>query len=355
MPRKVGKSGQKATALARVPGVDLAVLQRAQEARAQFEDAGVAGSTERAFKADWGGFRGWMQEVHGLDLDATGLPPRDVAVGLLALYLSTLGVPDPTKGRDHPLKMSTIRRAYTGILFRFRQLDPQAWPPGDRPQEIRKHLRSMAKKLGLIETRKRPLTRDLVGRAVEHIPGEGSVGVRNLGMLLFGWATASRRKEIVDYDLGDVRWVGDRAEVTMRRSKTDQEGKGKIKVLEPAVRDPRCCPVAALRAWLDVRGDWAGPLFVPFDTSGRMWKRRMSARIVSRVVKDALEGAGLTEDEIEEYAGHSLRAGFATTANKAGKSLEAIARQTGHSSLDQLRKYIRILDPFEDNAAEGLL
>jgi integrase len=337
-----------------VPRADLAVLQRAQDAFGGFEDADVAENTDRAFKSDWAGFRAWVLEAHGLDLDTSDVPPRDVAVGLMALYLSTLGVPDLPK-RETPLKMSTIRRAYTGILFKFRQLDPDSWPAGDRPQEIRKHLRSMAKKLTLIETRKRPLTRDLVVRAVRHVPGEGPVRVRNLAILLFGWATASRRGEVVGYDIGDLRWDGDHATVTMRKSKTDQEGKGKVKVLEPAVHDPRCCPVAAMREWLVVRGEWAGPLFVPFDTSDRMWKRRMSERIVSRVVKESLKRAGLTKDEVEEYAGHSLRAGFATTANKAGKSLEAIARQTGHSSFDQLRKYLRSMDPFENNAAEGLL
>jgi integrase len=53
-------------------------------------------------------------------------------------------------------------------------------------------------------------------------------------------------------------------------------------------------------------------------------------------------------------AGHSLRAGFATTAAKKGKSLDAIMRQTLHRSERVARSYIRMGGVFEDNAATGL-
>ena len=55
------------------------------------------------------------------------------------------------------------------------------------------------------------------------------------------------------------------------------------------------------------------------------------------------------------FAGHSLRAGLATTAAKAGKSERAIMRQTGHRSVAMVSRYIRDADLFSDNAAAGLL
>jgi integrase len=55
------------------------------------------------------------------------------------------------------------------------------------------------------------------------------------------------------------------------------------------------------------------------------------------------------------YAGHSLRAGFATSAAKAGKSEASIALQTGHKSMTMLRKYVRNASLFENNAGRGLL
>ena len=54
-------------------------------------------------------------------------------------------------------------------------------------------------------------------------------------------------------------------------------------------------------------------------------------------------------------AGHSPRAGFANTAAKKGKSLDAIMRQTLHGSERFARSYTRMGRVFEDNAAVGLV
>lgn len=50
-------------------------------------------------------------------------------------------------------------------------------------------------------------------------------------------------------------------------------------------------------------------------------------------------------------SGHSLRAGFATTAAASGASERAIAAQTGHRSMNVLRRYVRHGSVFTDNAA----
>jgi integrase len=51
------------------------------------------------------------------------------------------------------------------------------------------------------------------------------------------------------------------------------------------------------------------------------------------------------------YAGHSLRAGLATSAAIAGASERAIMNQTGHRSTSMVRRYIRDGSLFRDNAA----
>jgi len=78
---------------------------------------------------------------------------------------------------------------------------------------------------------------------------------------------------------------------------------------------------------------------------------RLSDRAVARVVKAAAVRAGLDPDG---YAGHSLRAGFATSAAAAGVEERLIALQTGHRSLPTLRGYIRDGRLFHDNAAAHL-
>ena len=73
---------------------------------------------------------------------------------------------------------------------------------------------------------------------------------------------------------------------------------------------------------------------------------------VARVVKAAALVVGL---EPSRLGGHSLRAGLATSAAKAGKSERAIMGQTGHRSVVMVRRYIRDAELFTDNAAAGLL
>lgn len=66
------------------------------------------------------------------------------------------------------------------------------------------------------------------------------------------------------------------------------------------------------------------------------------------VVKRAAELAGL---DATTYSGHSLRAGFVTTAAANGASERAIARQSGHcAGSTVLRQYIRHASAFTDNA-----
>jgi integrase len=65
-------------------------------------------------------------------------------------------------------------------------------------------------------------------------------------------------------------------------------------------------------------------------------------------VQRAAHAAGL---DPARYAGHSLRAGLATSAAAAGASERSRMNQTGHKSLPILRRYIRDGNLFTDNAA----
>jgi integrase len=51
------------------------------------------------------------------------------------------------------------------------------------------------------------------------------------------------------------------------------------------------------------------------------------------------------------YAGHSLRAGLATSAAAAGASERVITAQTGHRSADMVRRYTREGYLWRENAA----
>ncbi|MCZ6569584.1 MAG: tyrosine-type recombinase/integrase [Deltaproteobacteria bacterium] len=73
---------------------------------------------------------------------------------------------------------------------------------------------------------------------------------------------------------------------------------------------------------------------------------------VPDVVKQYARRAGM---DAAEFGGHSLRAGFVTSAAEHGAKAERIADHTGHASLAMIRVYTRRVDAFSDHAGAGLL
>ena len=112
------------------------------------------------------------------------------------------------------------------------------------------------------------------------------------------------------------------------------------------------CPVRAVKEWMTATEIESGALFRTISRAGKLEPRRASDQAVARAVKRAARRVGIDPATV---SGHSLRAGLATSAAKAGKSERAIMKQTGHRSATMVRRYIRDADLFSENAAAGLL
>jgi integrase len=117
-------------------------------------------------------------------------------------------------------------------------------------------------------------------------------------------------------------------------------------------KSPSVCAVSLTRKYLDVSGLKAGPLFRRIDSrSDAIGDRALTPQVVAMIVKAACERAGLDPDR---FAGHSLRAGFVTTAAARGVTLHNIMRQTRHKSERVAMTYIRPATVFRDNPTDGL-
>jgi formate dehydrogenase assembly factor FdhD len=57
----------------------------------------------------------------------------------------------------------------------------------------------------------------------------------------------------------------------------------------------------------------------------------------------------------KQFAGHSLRAGFLTSAASRGASIFKMMDVSRHRSVDTLRGYVRDAELFKDHAGAGLL
>ncbi|KQT90362.1 hypothetical protein ASG59_00730 [Methylobacterium sp. Leaf466] len=167
---------------------------------------------------------------------------------------------------------------------------------------------------------------------------------RDRALLLVGMAAALRRSELVALDVADITVQPEGLRIVIRRSKTDQGGEGAVL---PVNRTGRAtCPAAAYEAWLAAAGISEGAVFRGVDRHGRLGGR-LSGQAVALIVQRRASTAGL--DAPASYAGHSLRAGFATSAAQAGMGEIKIARQTRHASLTTLRRYVRDGVLFSEN------
>jgi integrase len=128
-------------------------------------------------------------------------------------------------------------------------------------------------------------------------------------------------------------------DVTIRWSKTDQEGSGEVLALAPGVR-ARTCPVRALQAWVDAAGlaGSSGPLFrsVGRGARPRIGRTRMARSSVRLVLRRAAERAGVPLDGLSP---HSLRRSFATEGYRAGVSERELARTGRWASVTTMRGY----------------
>lgn len=135
---------------------------------------------------------------------------------------------------------------------------------------------------------------------VAHLP-ETSIGHRDKALLLTGFAGAMRRSEIVAHNVGDLDDCDEGLRVTLRRSKTDQEAKGRQIVL-PYGTDPQTYPVRDLQGWLDEADIARRAIFRPVDRHANIATGRLTGRSVANIVKRAAQRAGL---DPAQFSGHS--------------------------------------------------
>jgi integrase len=288
----------------------------------EFQKFARAKTTWKAYEADWRGFVAWCE-----DFDLVAMPASEET---LARYLTSLA----TMGR----KPATLRRKVASISVVH---DTAHQPNPARSRAIRDQLSGISRVVGTAQRVASPATTAEIRKMVTSL-GPGTHGVRNRAIILLGFASALRRSELSALDISDIRWVSQGMEVTIRRSKTDQEGSGAV-VPVPYGSHHETCPVRATGAWLEVIEQSLGTnadnsLFR--SVSPDNWVLgRMSGNAISEVVAKAAARAGL--DPAGNWSGHSLRAGLATSAARAGVPDRVIMATTRHKSRATLDRYIR--------------
>jgi site-specific recombinase XerD len=288
-----------------------------------------AKATRRAYRSDFEIFRAWCASRGASALPATA----ESVAAFLACEV------------QRGIRPSTIGRRVAAIRYAHKLADH---PVPTDSEVVKATVRGIRRTLGTAPHKKTPATAERI-IAMALATGDGLKGLRDRALLLLGFAGAFRRSELVALDCADIEESETGLKITIRHSKTDQEGEGATIAI---VRGSIACPVEALKAWRDAAaGITTGPIFRSIRKGGRVGAR-LSAQSVADIVKAHAENVGL---DPALFAGHSLRAGFLTSAAKRGASIFKMMDQSRHKSVDTLRGYVRDAEIFKDHAGAGLL
>ena len=182
-------------------------------------------------------------------------------------------------------------------------------------------------------------------RAIHELP-DTLIGVRDRALLLIGFAGGLRRSELASLEVrqrdGAAGWIEqmpDGLAIRLAYSKTDQEAIGDT-VGVPYAGAEDLCPVRAYRAWLERSGIADGPDLPRRLTARQNAHTALSPAAVGLIVKRAVIKAAMAEGitrsaakaMARNFAGHSLRAGHATSAAQNDAPGHAIQRQLRHKS-----------------------
>lgn len=312
-----------------------------------YVEAASSANTRRAYASDWSHYSTWCRRQN-LPL----MPPSPQVVGLYITACASGAA--SADGRKN--SVSTIERRLSSITWNYAQ----------RGLSLERRDRHIATVMaGIRNSHGRPpqqkeavLPEDLIAM-LETLDRSSLRGLRDRAMLLIGFAGGLRRSEITGLDVG--------------RDQTE-DGRGYIEVLDKGVlltlrgktgwreveigrgSSDLTCPVAALTTWMKFAKIAHGPVFRRVTKQGKsVGSERLNDQEIARLVKRTALAAGVRGDlpegeRAQKFAGHSLRAGLASSAEVDERHVQ---KQLGHASAEMTRKYQRRRDRFRINLTKA--
>jgi integrase len=149
-------------------------------------------------------------------------------------------------------------------------------------------------------------------------------GARDSAILALLRGAGLRRSEAAALDLADVDIPS--GAVTVRSGKGDKD---RVVYAPAGAR-------AALRDWIDVRGENSGPLFYGVVKGGRLVPRRLAGQAMAVICAARAAEAG-----IQPFTPHDLRRTFISGLLDAGADMAVVQRLAGHEDPATTSRYDR--------------
>lgn len=288
-------------------------------------------NTERALRADTALFLAWCR-----DSGADALPALPST--LVAFIDVMAAARAPASVRRYVSSIATMHRAA--------QVDDPTKAPS-----VRLALKRMHRAKGRRQQQAQPLTLELRNRLID-AAGEALIDRRNKALVAVAYDTACRRSELVALQVRDIRPSDDGSgTVLVRRSKTDQDGRGQWRYLAPDT-------MALVRDWLDAARLDDGPILravnrggSPGGALGRVDAADPGGE-VARIFKRMAKTAKIKASIARGLSGHSARVGTAQDMAAAGIELPAIMQAGGWKSPEMVARYTERLTAKRGAAAK---
>ncbi|MDA7486182.1 site-specific integrase [Candidatus Pelagibacter ubique] len=287
-------------------------------------------NTVRAYKSDFIDF-----ELFCVKKGFKSLPSGPEIVSLYLTHLSTKDI-----------KISTLKRRLVsiGVIHKLKGFYLDTKHPS-----IIENIMGIKRRKGSIQIAKKPILINSLKQIINVIDKQKREEIkkfRDRSIILIGFSGGFRRNEIVSLDYEDLDFVPEGLKINVRRSKTDQFGEGFTKAL-PYFDNSQFCPVMSLKKWIQISNITSGALFRRFSKGSKLSENRLTDQTVALLIKEYLKLTGIDSNN---YSGHSLRSGFATSAAESGAEERSIMAMTGHKSTEMVRRYIKEANLFKNNA-----
>jgi integrase len=197
--------------------------------------------------------------------------------------------------------------------------------------DVKLEMRRMHRHLGRASRQAYGINKDLLDKMIA-VTSNDLRGIRDKAILSLAYDTLCRRSEIVSLDIKDIIYPNDQMKIRLRKSKTDQDGLGRIIEISHESK-------MHLINWLQQSKLTSGYLFRGIKNNNKMTISLNKSRI-NKIFKGLAGKINITKEIVEKISGHSTRVGATQDLLKSGASLPIMMQKGRWTKTDTLMRYL---------------
>ena len=275
-------------------------------------EGAYAPATIRAYKSNFENFIKYCDGIHQEALPASG----EAVVSFIK---------DISDGR---LKSASIRIAVASIatIHKLNRLNDPVNDP-----DVKLEMRRMHRRLGRANSQAYGINKDLLDKMIAATTNDLR-GTRDKALLSLAYDTLCRRSEIVSLDVKDVINTNGQIQIYLRKSKTDQDGIGKLISINDQAQE-------YLLNWIKSSKITLGSLFRGVKNNNKITSSLNEAQI-NKIFKKLALRANVKKENILKISGHSTRVRAAQDLLRSKESIAEIMQKGRWSKIDTLMRYV---------------